>query len=101
MLIAGIKHEKNSRPLPTDTRCPQCQIRVFFLFNRDRKWLTVYFIPIWLYYLSEYISCPVCRYTLTLNDSEAEAAREDNFRLDDGEGDPMRLPAVARQSIAG
>jgi hypothetical protein len=94
-LIVGTKTRSSARPLSTDTRCPRCQVRAFFLFNVERRWLTLFFIPLFCYYIVEYLACPVCGYLLNLSDEEARAAREDALRLDDGEGESQQLPASA------
>lgn len=96
-LIVGTKRLRLERPLKTDARCPRCRVRVFFIFRREKRWVTFFFIRVLRYRLVEYVFCPYCRAASELTVEQKRDAREGTLRFDDGEGTPAGLPDVAWQ----
>lgn len=67
--------------------CSHCHNEEYWVLTRIMTWFTLFFIPIIPYETKYHLSCPVCKYGLTLDDKQIQELRpiaETNQLLIDG-----------------
>ncbi len=73
------------------TLCNHCHNEEYWILARITTWFTLFFIPIIPYSTKYFLSCPVCKYGVTLNDQqigEIKPIAEINQLLVDGQITP-------------
>jgi hypothetical protein len=68
--------------------CGHCHNEDYWILTRIMTWFTLFFIPIFPYSIKYFLSCPVCKYGLTLDDKQVDEIKplaEINQSLVDGE----------------
>lgn len=67
--------------------CGHCKNEEYWVLTRTITWFTLFFIPIIPYSIKYFLSCPVCKYGLTLNQKQIDELKplaEINQSLLDG-----------------
>ncbi len=52
--------------------CSHCNNEEYWILTRITTWFTIFFIPIIPYSIKYFLSCPVCKYGLTLDQKQLE-----------------------------
>lgn len=68
--------------------CGHCHNEDYWILTRIMTWFTLFFIPIFPYSIKYFLSCPVCKYGLNLDDKQVDEIKplaEINQSLVDGE----------------
>jgi len=68
--------------------CGHCNNEDYWVLTRTMTWFTLFFIPIFPYSIKYFLSCPVCKYGLTLDEKQIDEIKplaEINQSLVDGE----------------
>lgn len=55
--------------------CSHCNNEEFWILTRTITWFTLFFIPIIPYSVKYFLSCPVCKYGLTLEGKQLETIK--------------------------
>ena len=50
--------------------CSHCHNEEYWILTRITTWFTLFFIPVIPYSIKYFLSCPICKYGLTLNDKQ-------------------------------
>lgn len=50
--------------------CGHCHNEEYWVLQKITTWFTIFFIPIFPYSIKYFLSCPVCKYGLTLNQKQ-------------------------------
>ncbi|MEN9913023.1 MAG: hypothetical protein RLY66_431 [Candidatus Parcubacteria bacterium] len=67
--------------------CSHCHNEHYWVLTKIKTWFTLFFIPVFPYKIEHYLSCPVCKYGVTLNGdqfTQMEPLAETNQLLVDG-----------------
>lgn len=67
--------------------CSHCHNEEYWILTRIRTWFTLFFIPIIPYSTEYFLSCPICKYGITLNNEQINTLKplaELNQSLIDG-----------------
>ncbi len=67
--------------------CNHCHNEDYWILTRIRTWFTLFFIPVIPYSTEYFLSCPICKYGVTLNDEQVDTLKplaELNQSLVDG-----------------
>lgn len=68
--------------------CSHCHNEEYWILTRITTWFTFFFIPVIPYSVRYFLSCPICKYGLTLDDKqigELKPIAETNQLLVDGQ----------------
>ncbi len=52
--------------------CNHCHNEEYWILTKITTWFTLFFIPVFPYSVKYFLSCPVCKYGLTLDQKEIE-----------------------------
>ena len=55
--------------------CGHCNNEEYWVLTRVMTWFTLFFIPIFPYSIKYFLSCPICKYGLTLDDNQVNEIR--------------------------
>jgi DNA-directed RNA polymerase subunit RPC12/RpoP len=84
ILLIGVKRYGTSAQLSHPSRCPHCSSRVHFVYERESRWLTLYFVPLVPLFILSCLRCPLCSFQIGMTRREERAARRGQLLLDDG-----------------
>ncbi len=79
MIIFGWGHVTNKQYGATlADNCSNCNNDSWWHLLRNRKWFTLFFIPVIPYKTKYFLMCPVCSQAVELTSSQVERARQLN-----------------------
>jgi tetratricopeptide (TPR) repeat protein len=52
--------------------CSHCQNEDYWILTRYMTWFTLFFIPVFPYSIKYFLSCPICKYGLTLDQKQID-----------------------------
>lgn len=84
--------------------CNHCHNEEYWIMTRIMTWFTLFFIPVIPYETKYFLSCPICKYGLTLDDKQLEELRpiaETNQLLVDGKITQEDYKATMNQLHSG
>lgn len=84
--------------------CSHCHNEDYWILTRIMTWFTLFFIPVFPYSIKYFLSCPICKYGLVLDQkqiNEIKPLAEANQLLIDGKITKEEYQAKLNQLSAG
>ena len=71
MIIFGWGHQMIKQiGVVFKNHCSHCNNEEYWILTRIMTWFTLFFIPIFPYSIKYFLSCPICKYGLTLDQEQ-------------------------------
>ena len=79
MIIFGWGHgTKKNYGATLAITCPNCKNKTWLQLSRNRKWFTLFFIPVIPYSTKHLLCCDVCSHGVILNGEKVQKAKQLN-----------------------
>lgn|SRR3989344_8772315 len=73
MIIFGWGHQMIKQiGVVFKNHCSHCNNEEYWILTRIMTWFTIFFIPIFPYSIKYFLSCPICKYGLTLDQDQIQ-----------------------------
>lgn len=80
-IIFGWNYQTSKNHGPTlPMKCPHCGNEVFLHLLHERRWFTLFFIPVIPYSSRHFLLCDICSHGYELESDKVEEAKQLNYK---------------------